>query len=168
MLPCCSLANFKELLFETLKCAISRKISLSLTFLSEKPEEVPVTEPVEVSEPVPSSVPVPEPVPEPVPVPVSNAINQPTPETRREDVPVGANRVKTGTKPVIVKGEAIPVPLENPAIKIEVEKYEQIINDEVGSIPDTDEPYERIPAECFTESFDCDQDPTNKCCAFIE
>ena len=49
-----------------------------------------------------------------------------------------------------------------------VEKYEKIIYDEVGSIPDTDEPYERIPAECFTESFNCDHDPTNKCCTILE
>ena len=49
-----------------------------------------------------------------------------------------------------------------------VEKYEKIINDEVGSIPDTDEPYQRIPAECFTESFNCDDDPTNKCCTILE
>ena len=68
----------------------------------------------------------------------------------------------------IIKGEAIPVPLENPKVQAEVEKYEKIINDEVGSIPDTDEPYQRIPAECFTESFNCDNDPTNKCCTILE
>lgn len=87
----------------------------------------------------------------------------------RNNLPIGANKVKTGAaKPIIVKGEAIPVPLENPAVQSEVEKYEQIINDEVGSIPDSGEPYERIPAECFTEDFDCEVEPSNKCCAFLE
>jgi len=32
-------------------------------------------------------------------------------------------------------------------------------------IPD-DEPYERIPAECFTMSFDCKTSPGHMCCAY--
>merc|ERR1712223_169757 len=88
--------------------------------------------------------------------------------TTRKALPVKANSVKVGDPPIVVKGEAIPVPLENPKVQAEVEKYEKIINDEVGSIPDTDEPYQRIPAECFTESFNCDDDPTNKCCTILE
>ena len=27
-------------------------------------------------------------------------------------------------------------------------------------------PYERIPAECFTNTFDCVADPENRCCDF--
>merc|ERR1711953_272126 len=91
-----------------------------------------------------------------------------TQTTTRKGLPVKANSVKVGDPPIVVKGEAIPVPLENPKVQAEVEKYEKIINDEVGSIPDTDEPYQRIPAECFTESFNCDDDPTNKCCTILE
>merc|ERR1719510_1424851 len=93
---------------------------------------------------------------------------KPARTSTRKGLPVKANSVKVGDPPVVVKGEAIPVPLENPKVQAEVEKYEKIINDEVGSIPDTDEPYQRIPAECFTESFNCDDDPTNKCCTILE
>ena len=32
-------------------------------------------------------------------------------------------------------------------------------------VPD-DEPYERIPAECFTMSFDCKTSPGHMCCAY--
>ena len=32
-------------------------------------------------------------------------------------------------------------------------------------IPD-DEPYERIPAECFTMAFDCKTSPGHMCCAY--
>ena len=70
-------------------------------------------------------------------------------------------------EPVVVKGEAIPVPLETPS-QVEAQiKFEKIINDEVGVNVLEEEPYERIPAECFTEAFDCDQDPEDKCCAFL-
>merc|ERR1712223_378723 len=101
-------------------------------------------------------------------VPTTRTTTTQTRTTTRKALPVKANSVKVGDPPIVVKGEAIPVPLENPKVQAEVEKYEKIINDEVGSIPDTDEPYQRIPAECFTESFNCDDDPTNKCCTILE
>ena len=67
----------------------------------------------------------------------------------------------------LILGEAIPVPLENPAVIAEQEKYEKIINDEV--VPSLEqEPYDRIPAECFTRNFDCETDSQNMCCAYIE
>lgn len=67
----------------------------------------------------------------------------------------------------LILGEAIPVPLENPAVIAEQEKYEKIINDEV--VPTLEqEPYDRIPAECFTRNFDCETDSQNMCCAYIE
>jgi len=31
---------------------------------------------------------------------------------------------------------------------------------------DIEEPYERIPAECFTMSFDCKTSPSHMCCAY--
>ena len=33
------------------------------------------------------------------------------------------------------------------------------------TIPE-EEPYERIPAECFTMSFDCNTSPSHMCCAY--
>ena len=67
----------------------------------------------------------------------------------------------------LILGEAIPVPLENPAVIAEQQKYEKIINDEV--VPTLEqEPYDRIPAECFTQNFDCEADSQNMCCAYIE
>ena len=33
-------------------------------------------------------------------------------------------------------------------------------------IPDETEPYERIPAECFTMTFDCKTSPGHICCAY--
>ena len=69
-------------------------------------------------------------------------------------------------KEVVFKGEAIPVP--NPVVVEQQKKFEKIINEaeNVGTVDQ--EPYERIPAECFTQSFDCDTDPDFKCCAFLE
>ena len=34
----------------------------------------------------------------------------------------------------------------------------QVVRDE--------KPYERIPAECFTNTYDCQVDPDNRCCDF--
>ena len=31
-----------------------------------------------------------------------------------------------------------------------------------------DEPYKRIPAECFTMSFDCETSPSHMCCAYLQ
>jgi hypothetical protein len=28
------------------------------------------------------------------------------------------------------------------------------------------QPYERIPAECFINAFDCTAEPENRCCSF--
>ena len=88
-------------------------------------------------------------------------------EETPEEVPQDevAEEIKEDSS-AVVKGEAIPVPLE--LVQKDHKKYEQIINeDSVASIPD-EEPYERIPAECFTESFDCEVDPNHKCCAYLE
>lgn len=89
--------------------------------------------------------------------------------TPRDDIPVDANTVKVKEVPIVVKGEAIPVPLENPAEEEAFKKYEEIINhDKAASVVPDDAPYERIPAECFTEAFDCQLDPGHKCCPFLE
>jgi hypothetical protein len=85
--------------------------------------------------------------------------------THSRVIPVEPNIVKV--HPESVKGEAITVPLEHPAVKEEREKYEKIINDEGPIVPE-EKPYERIPTECFTETFDCDMDPKFKCCPFLE
>ena len=59
------------------------------------------------------------------------------------------------------------MPLETPQVIAEQQKYEQIINDEV--VPKLEqEPYDRIPAECFTQNFDCVKDSQNMCCAYLE
>ena len=69
---------------------------------------------------------------------------------------------------VYILGEAIPVPLETPQVIAEQQKYEQIINDEVVVPKLEQEPYDRIPAECFTQNFDCVKDSQNMCCAYLE
>ena len=79
------------------------------------------------------------------------------------------NRVDVDAVPVLVTGEAIPVPLETPEIVEERKKLEQIINEGVtAGVPISEAPYDRIPAECFTETFDCQQDPNHYCCSFLE
>ena len=79
------------------------------------------------------------------------------------------NRVDVNNVPVVVKGEAIPVPLVEPTVPEEQKKFEQIINEGVTvGVPPSEAPYDRIPTECFTESFDCQKDPRHKCCSFLE
>ena len=43
--------------------------------------------------------------------------------------------------------------------------FESVINDQVPVVLD-EQPYERIPAECFTQTFDCQANPENRCCDF--
>lgn len=84
------------------------------------------------------------------------------------DNPTPSNDVKVNASPAVVKGEVEVVDLEIPIVVEAQKKYAKIINDEVGVGVPENEPYQRIPAECFTESFDCDQDPDYKCCDFLE
>ncbi len=84
----------------------------------------------------------------------------------RDEIPVDANRVKVKEVPTVVKGEAIPVPID--IVNDTQKKFADIINDEVTIGVPTDEPYNRIPTECFTQTFDCVKDPTNPCCMYLE
>ena len=43
--------------------------------------------------------------------------------------------------------------------------FESVIKDQVQAVRE-ELPYERIPAECFTNTFDCVADPENRCCDF--
>ena len=43
--------------------------------------------------------------------------------------------------------------------------FESVINDQVPAVRE-ELPYERIPAECFTNTFDCVANPENRCCDF--
>jgi len=92
-----------------------------------------------------------------------------TPEDEALVAPTPSNDVNVNASPAVVKGEVEVVDLEIPIVVEAQKKYAKIINDEVGvGVPPENEPYQRIPAECFTESFDCDQDPDYKCCDFLE
>jgi len=82
--------------------------------------------------------------------------------------PETSNSVAVEAPKEVVKGEVEVVNLEIPVVVEAQKKFAKIINDEVAVGAPKNEPYQRIPAECFTESFDCDQDPDNKCCAILE
>ena len=45
-----------------------------------------------------------------------------------------------------------------------------VVNDEIGvGVLESSEPYQRIPAECFTQPINCDQaNADNKCCMYVE
>lgn len=89
----------------------------------------------------------------------------PPPEAPKLETP---NSVAVNDPQDVVKGEVEVVDLEIPVVVEAQNKYAKIINDEVGVGAPKTEPYQRIPAECFTESFDCDKDPDNKCCAILD
>jgi len=84
-----------------------------------------------------------------------------------EEIPT-SNSVAVEAPKEVVKGEVEVVDLEIPVVVEAQKKFAEIINDEVAVGVPKNEPYQRIPAECFTESFDCDQDPDNKCCSILE
>jgi len=95
----------------------------------------------------------------------------PKPETSNSAVAVEvptSNSVAVEAPKEVVKGEVEVVDLEIPVVVEAQNKFAKIINDEVAVGVPKNEPYQRIPAECFTESFDCDQDPDNKCCSILE
>jgi len=95
----------------------------------------------------------------------------PKPETFNSAVAVEvptSNSVAVEAPKEVVKGEVEVVDLEIPVVVEAQNKFAKIINDEVAVGVPKNEPYQRIPAECFTESFDCDQDPDNKCCSILE
>ena len=74
---------------------------------------------------------------------------------------------------IVKKGEVEVVPVEIPIEPVVVEaqkKYEKIVNDEIGvGVLESSEPYQRIPAECFTQPINCDQaNADNKCCMYVE
>jgi len=43
--------------------------------------------------------------------------------------------------------------------------FESVINDQIP-VAVEEQPYERIPAECFTNVHDCTANPENRCCDF--
>jgi len=114
-----------------------------------------------VTDEVKPEVEVPE-VPEDDPTP------PPSPPPKIPSKPETSNSVAIEAPKEVVKGEVEVVDLEIPVVVEAQNKFAKIINDEVTVGVPKNEPYQRIPAECFTESFDCDQDPDNKCCAILE
>ncbi len=143
-----------------------------------KKEAVVAAQPREAVEVVKPSVGLdeltaPEVKPKPVIKPVTEVKSRPpSPPPPQASSPIVANRVDLKSKPAVVVGEAIPVPLEHPKIVEEHKKYEKIINDEAVPIlaKVEGEPYNRIPAHCFTETFDCQvtATPKHECCGFFE
>ena len=63
----------------------------------------------------------------------------------------------------------VEIPIE-PVVVEAQKKYEKIVNDEIGvGVLESSEPYQRIPAECFTQPINCDQaNADNKCCMYVE
>ena len=108
--------------------------------------------------------------------PVSNALNQETSST--EPVVEEANaedddQETTTSKPKIV-GTVEEVPLQRntqtpnePDTPTTAKILGSIINEEIPGVAKvTEEPYERIPSECFTMSFDCKANPEHMCCTY--
>ena len=70
--------------------------------------------------------------------------------------------------PAEVEDVQAPAEVENvqaPDVPEKKLTFESVINDQVPVVLD-EQPYERIPAECFTQTFDCQANPANRCCDF--
>ena len=72
--------------------------------------------------------------------------------------------VEEEVPPVLVIDEAPVVVAEDSPAESKL-TFESVINDQVPVVHE-DQPYERIPAECFTNTFDCTANPENRCCDF--
>ncbi len=72
--------------------------------------------------------------------------------------------VEEEVPPVLVLDEAPVVVAEDSPAESKL-TFESVINDQVPVVHE-DQPYERIPAECFTNTFDCTANPENRCCDF--
>lgn len=104
--------------------------------------------------------------------------NQALPEPEKEAaVAIADNSIPVNAvqqpEVIVKKGEVEVVPVEIPIEPVVVEaqkKYEEIVNDEIGvGVLESSEPYQRIPAECFTQPINCDQaNADNKCCMYVE
>jgi len=101
----------------------------------------------------------------------------PEPEKAEEAAATADNRIPVDAEQqsevIVKKGEVEVVPVEIPIEPVVVEaqkKYEKIVNDEIGvGVLESSEPYQRIPAECFTQPINCDQaNADNKCCMYVE
>ena len=78
--------------------------------------------------------------------------------------------VTTSTEEIEQEAAEAPAPTPAPVVpEVASEEpkltFESVINDQVPVVVE-EQPYERIPAECFTNVHDCTANPENRCCDF--
>lgn len=168
----CFNVNNDEIVADVKPVAPETKIEVANTSVEEE-EETPQPPPVvqalaEVQAPVEDVQPAAE--VENVQTPLEDI------QAPAEDVPAPAEDVQPAAEVENVQPAAevedvqAPIEVENvqaPGEDFPEKKltFESVINDQVPVVLD-EQPYERIPAECFTQTFDCQANPANRCCDF--